>query len=457
MSVKEIPYCDPCSIFPLFKDQPFSILLDSCGLGRYSLIVFEPKEVIRENPFPLLKKYLKTNHQDKNLNFPLGESPLGESPFSGGWVGYLGYDLYPLLETRIPQPMPQKDSLPPCLLGYYDKGICFDHLQKKMFVFSENHESQITEILKTAPSPSMGEGQGEGDRGVTLPFIPSHQGRGDKIDFLSNFTHEEYLRAIRKIKDYIAAGDCYQVNLSQRFQTKYGGDPWDLYLRLREVSPSPYAAYLNGGDFQILSSSPELFLRVRADGGAPLLVTTRPIKGTRPRGKTPEEDARLKEELVMSRKDRAELLMITDLERNDLGRVCKKGSIQVSELYRAESFSNVHHLVATIEGELEEGKDAVDCLKACFPGGSITGAPKIRAMEIIRELETVPRGVYTGAIGFIGDDQSAHFNIAIRTLTLKEGNAFFHSGGGIVADSDPEAEYQETLAKASGIMRALDR
>jgi para-aminobenzoate synthetase component 1 len=260
----------------------------------------------------------------------------------------------------------------------------------------------------------------------------------------------EYLAQISKIKNLIAAGDCYQVNLSQKFAVPVHQPPALIYQHLRAVSPSPYAAYLNLGDAQILSSSPELFLEL--DGRR---VITRPIKGTRPRGADSLEDAKLKEELSLSVKDRAELLMITDLERNDLGRVCRPGSVRVSALRTVESYPQVHHLVSTIEGDLGENRDVVDVLKATFPGGSITGAPKIRAMQVIRELEPHAREIYCGAIGYVSLNGKAQFNVAIRTMAVKDGQAHFWSGGGIVADSDPQAEYEETLVKARGMIRAL--
>ena len=258
------------------------------------------------------------------------------------------------------------------------------------------------------------------------------------------------MRAVRRILEYIAAGDCYQVNLSQRLSAPYSGSAWSLYERLRAASPAPYSAFLDCGDHQVLSSSPELFLRVR--GGE---VETHPIKGTRPRGRTPEEDAAAAAELLSSPKDRAELLMIVDLERNDLGRVCRFGSVTVPELYRLESYANVHHLVATVRGQLRPQITPLECLRAAFPGGSITGAPKIRAMEIIEELEPVRRSLYTGAIGWVDGRGDGEWNIAIRTMVVKQGVVQFHVGGGVVADSDPQAEYEETLAKAGGMLAAL--
>ncbi len=273
---------------------------------------------------------------------------------------------------------------------------------------------------------------------------------GDPGCAIRSTPRADYTRSVRRILEYIAAGDCYQVNLSQRFQTPYRGDPWALYSRLRRLSPAPFAAYLDCGDHQVLSASPELFIRV-TDGW----VETRPIKGTRARAADPIADGLAAEQLGTSPKDRAELLMIVDLERNDLGRVCRYGTVHVPELYRLESFSNVHHLVATVRGRLRPEIGPLECLRQVFPGGSITGAPKIRAMEIIDELEPVRRGVYTGAIGWVNGRGEGEWNIAIRTMVLKDGMASFHAGGGIVADSDPDAEYDETLAKAAGMLAAL--
>ncbi|HEX9016849.1 MAG TPA: aminodeoxychorismate synthase component I, partial [Chloroflexota bacterium] len=246
------------------------------------------------------------------------------------------------------------------------------------------------------------------------------------------------------------AGDIYQVNLSQRLRAPLGTTSWDLYRSLRRVSPVPYGAYLGLGDFDVVSASPELFLR--KDG---MRVETRPIKGTRPRGRTLEEDRRLANDLLASEKDRAENVMIVDLLRNDIGKVCETGSVKVPDLHSLESYATVHHLVSTVVGTLGAGHDAVSLLKACFPGGSITGCPKIRSMEIIDELEPTQRGVYCGSIGFIGFDGSLDTSIAIRTVLVKEGWAYFQVGGAIVADSDPEAEYQETLDKARAVLLAL--
>jgi len=270
-------------------------------------------------------------------------------------------------------------------------------------------------------------------------------------ELLANLPRTEYLAHIARIKDYIAAGDVYQVNFAQRFDLATDDDPYAIYQRLRRLSPAPFGAYLHGGDYQILSSSPELFLRCDSAGR----MVTRPIKGTRPRGRTMEEDRHLAAELSASEKDHAELLMIVDLERNDLGRVCRYGSVRVEERYRIETHPTVFHLVATISGELAPGRDVFDGLRSLLPGGSITGAPKIRAMQIIHELEPCRRHVYTGSIGYLGFDGSCDFNIAIRTIVCRPGHAHYHVGGGIVADSDPESEYQETLTKGRAMRAAL--
>ena len=256
---------------------------------------------------------------------------------------------------------------------------------------------------------------------------------------------------MRRVLEYIAAGDVFQVNLSQRFTAFGHHDPLDLYLRLKATSPAPFAAFLHWKDLAVVSASPESFYRTRGD-----LLVTRPIKGTRPRGRDPDDDNRLAAELLASPKDRAELTMIVDLERNDLGRVCEYGSVIVRDPLTIESFAQVHHLVATVEGRLRPDAGPVDVIRALFPGGSITGAPKIRAMEIIDELEPNRRSLYTGAIGYFSGNGSSEFNIAIRTILLEGDRVSFQVGGGIVADSDPLAEYEETLAKGRGMLAVLD-
>jgi para-aminobenzoate synthetase component 1 len=268
----------------------------------------------------------------------------------------------------------------------------------------------------------------------------------------SNLAHADYARAFERVQAYIRAGDCYQVNLAQRFAAPAEGDPWTSYCRLRQLNPAPFSAYLQTPFGQVLSSSPERFLALRDRR-----VETRPIKGTRPRSPDPQADAELQRALAESPKDRAENLMIVDLLRNDLGRVCRPGSIEVPTLFAIETYASVHHLVSTVRGALRAGEDAASLLRACFPGGSITGAPKIRAMEIIEELEPHRRGVYCGAIGYLGFDGAMDTNIAIRTLVNSAGQVRFWSGGGLVHDSDLEQEYRETFDKAERLIQLLER
>ena len=275
-----------------------------------------------------------------------------------------------------------------------------------------------------------------------LPPAPGAPVGGD--GFESNFTPAGFAGAVNRIQEFISAGDIYQANLSQRFRTRYEGDPFRLFLGLRRAAPAPFSAFLDGGDFAVVSMSPERFLHLDPQTRR---VETRPIKGTRPRGKTGAEDRLLARELVRSEKDRAEHVMIVDLERNDLGRVARVGTVQVRELALLETFPTLFHLTSTVEGVLAPGRDRVDLLKATFPGGSITGAPKIRAMQVIDELETVPRGIYTGSLGYLSFTGGMDLNVAIRTIVVRGGRAEFHVGAGIVADSDPEGEYQETLVK----------
>jgi para-aminobenzoate synthetase component 1 len=272
-----------------------------------------------------------------------------------------------------------------------------------------------------------------------------------RVSLRSSFGRSDYLKAVERVREYIIAGDIFQANLSQRFEAPLAERPWSLYRRLRTSNPAPFAAFLDLPDGAILSASPERFLHVDAAGR----VETRPIKGTRPRGVGPEHDAALGQALLESPKDRAENLMIVDLMRNDLSRVCAPGTVRVSELFALEQYATVHHLVSTVVGELAPGADALDLLRAAFPGGSITGAPKLRAMEIIAELERIQRGVYCGSIGYWSLTGELDTSIAIRTAVARGGRVYFSAGGGVVADSDAAEEYQETLDKARGLIDAL--
>ena len=355
-------------------------------------------ERIKGDPFEVLRSLLG-EHEDRE----------------GAAVGYLGYGLKQHVET-LPETVVDDGGLPDCVLAFYDR-------------------LNTVEPDQIAPAAKQ----------MRAPLATTHGLR-------SNFTKDGYEEAVRRALRYIRAGDIYQVNLSQRFQAPYAGDPFDLYLGLRTLSPSPFAAFLRFPEFAVLSSSPERFLRYDPTDRR---IETRPIKGTRPRGRDAESDRGLAAELAASAKDRAENLMIVDLERNDLGRVAEIGSVNVPEMFELETFANVHHLTSTVRARLQPESDIVDLLKSTFPGGSITGAPKIRAMEIIDELEPVARGVYTGAIGYIGFDGNTDLNIAIRTIVVKDSVAAFHVGGGIVADSDPTCEYEETLHKGAAMARAL--
>jgi para-aminobenzoate synthetase component 1 len=447
-------------IFLLFKEKPYCFFLDSSlpqeRLSRYSLIganpflVFQSKnqEVqiiagrkrlnLTGKPLDLLREYF-------NRYQVINPTSL---PFVGGAVGYFSYDLNRQIE-RLPSISRDDTGIPDCCLGFYDWVIVCDHQENKVYAAAtglpetDAIKAQKQAAAKIKKLKRVIEG---GSKDVPLPVLPT----GETL-LRSNFAKEDYCQALRRGIDYIYAGDIYQVNLSQRFAGEFTGDPAGLYRHLRDINPAPFAAYLGFGEVFVVSSSPERYLKVTSD-----LVETRPIKGTRPRGKTPEEDRALQEELINSVKDRAELVMIVDLERNDLGRVCKPGSVEVTELFTLESYATVHHLVATVVGRLAKDKDLIDLLKASFPGGSITGAPKIRAMEIIEELEPTRRNIYTGSIGYLGFDGNMDLNIAIRTMVIKDRQVYFQAGGAIVADSVPEDEYQETLDKARAMIKALN-
>ncbi len=424
---------------------PWSMWLDSGQMGRYDILVAQPIATLTSrngqteindrtgihvsaaDPFDLLRERLGT---------PI--PGMQDIPFSGGALGYWGYDLARRW-INLPEPaLKAERSLPDMAVGIFDWAVVIDHYE------------QVTRLVSRLQAPESA--------GI-LPMIEARlraQPTSPRNDFRitsplrANFTFDEYSAAFARIQRYLNAGDCYQVNLAQRFSADATGDALSAYLTLRELAPSPYAAFINLPDAQILSASPERFLSVR--GGK---VETKPIKGTRQRGTDTQHDERLKQDLRNNSKDRAENLMIVDLLRNDLSKSCALGSVQVQKLFEVESYAHVHHLVSTITGELASGKDALTLLRNCFPGGSITGAPKQRAMEIIAQLEPHRRDIYCGAIGYIGWDGDMDSNIAIRTLVHAAGKINFSVGGGIVADSTPQEEYQETLDKAAGLFKML--
>ena len=416
--------------FSLLGCDPF---LTMTATGR-AIALRDARGVRREegNPFERLRALLE--------RWPL--TPHAHVPFAGGAVGYLGYDLGHFVE-RLPSTTLNDIRMPDLAMAFHDTALVYDHATKRAWIVAadlgledraapETRAEAFLEILRSPPPPSAPE--------------PSREGG----EILCNFTREEYLRAVQRAKDYIADGDIFQVNLSRRFETALRLPPHELYLKLRRINPAPMAAYLDFDECVVASASPERFLKVRNGH-----VETRPIKGTRPRGGNETEDAALAEELLNSEKDNAELAMIVDLERNDLGRVCSYGTVQVTEPRVLESFPTVHHLTATVEGDLHDGLGALDLLKAAFPGGSITGAPKIRAMEIIDELEPTRRALYTGAIGYLGFDGGMDTSIVIRTLIVKDGRVYFQVGGGIVADSDLAGEFDETSHKARALLDAV--
>ncbi|MBI5396354.1 MAG: aminodeoxychorismate synthase component I [Verrucomicrobia bacterium] len=400
-----------------------------------------------------------------------GTTPAGMPALRGAFIGYFGYGLRQFVE-RVPARIEDDTGAADAWFGVYDRLLVFDHERNEATIVStgvnefgqpdaRRARQRADELIQLLSVPAIlpAAGLPAGGGGTDLE-VRSTSGRAPnrRTDFQvrlpaslnSNFTRDDYERTVERAREYIAAGDVYQINLSQRFECETKAEPAMLYHALRSANAAPFAAFLDCGDVQVLSSSPERF--VQFDGRH---VQTRPIKGTRPRIGDAAADERAARELMASVKDRAELLMIIDLERNDLGRVCDYGSVRVPELMTMESYATVFHLVSTVEGRLAESVETVDAVRALFPGGSITGAPKIRAMEIIDELEPSARGVYTGAIGWLGFNGDADLNIAIRTLVHRDGRVWFHAGGGIVADSVPSLEYEETLHKARGMMRAL--
>jgi len=413
---------------------------------------------LRGNPLTVLESLLR-EHQVSSAGLMI--------PFAGGGVGYFSYELGAITTERD---MDREDDLglPEMHVAFYDTILAYDHKAKrwlgaavdltgsKSAAVRKRLGNRVDKLAELAAKPHRGPqgpfistDAGDDDAAEATPEA-GHTVTVDDLEVTTTMSRDEYLASVRSIQEKIAAGDIYQANLTQRWTVPFEGDPGDLYHALRTASPAPFGIYLNTGECVIAGSSPESFLSIHGRK-----VETRPIKGTRPRGATPDEDRALRAELGESAKDKAELTMIADLARNDLGRVCKAGSIEVEELYRPETFSNVHHLVSVVKGELEPGVGFRDVMTAAFPGGSITGAPKLRAMKILDGLEKKVRGPYTGAMGYLGLDGSVELNIAIRTLVLTQGRCHLGVGSGIVADSVPEDEYDECVAKAKDMVAAL--
>ncbi len=449
-----LPYLDnPCDWLERVKQLGYGLLLDSCrsgqsSSGRYDIITAGPELVTTVREGKILVRDPDKNCQYESDSSPFttldiqlhGITPLSESnfPFTGGLAGYWGYELNAMLEPgRIPS---RQSSIPDMIIGLYLWAVITDHQNQtcELFFHPDISESK-KERVKAALNEKINPAGSQSDFRLKEQFTP-------------DTSRSRYNHSFEQILEWIHSGDCYQVNLTQRFSSTYQGNPLTAYRKLRELSPTPFAAYIDYPGARILSHSPERLLQ--SENG---VIETKPIKGTRPRGNTMDADQALADELINSPKDRAENLMIVDLLRNDLGRNCRPGSIRVPVLFGLESYANVHHMVSTITGELAEQSNNIDLLRDAFPGGSVTGAPKIRSMEIIRELEPEARAVYCGAIGYISCNGNMDTNIPIRTLVADGKNIHTWGGGAIVADSDCNSEYEESLTKIRNLVRGLEK
>jgi len=463
MYIKELSLeTDPDKIFSQLNNAPFPFWLDSGmdhhKLGRFSFMGADPfyqiitrkkqttvvdclsntRETSNRQLFPLLAELMARRQRPKTAGLP----------FEAGAVGYFGYELGHHIE-KFPQTTINDLQMPDAFLSFYDALLAIDHLKQKLFIISTGlpldhknaREKRAAERLKW-----LGEVIKKAESTPDSAMVPLQF--GDQKN--SNFSYGHYIESVRQILEYIAAGDIYQVNLSQRFAVEFAGKPLDFYRKLRTLSPAPFGAYLVTDNHTIMSNSPERYLLIKGD-----YIETRPIKGTRPRGESPEIDEQLRQELIDSSKDQAEHIMIVDLERNDLGRIAQYGTVHVPEMEIVESYANVHHLVSTVAAKIDQKHSTVDCIVNSFPGGSITGAPKLRSMEIIDELEPSCRGVYTGSIGYLDFSGDIDLNIVIRTAVHHHNTLYFQVGGGIVADSDPHLEYEETITKAKSFLKTL--
>lgn len=476
--IEEIePATEPEDVFLRLAHLPHCLFLDSAmphpTLGRYSFVAVDPFDFVQapadgSDALRALEERLRPF--SSAIQQPQG--PPGWPPFRGGAAGLFSYDLGRSLE-RAPTPRIDEFGVPALAVGLYDVVVAFDHLLGKAWIISQGFPAlepaarlrrarqrleQMQDRIRVCSSDTSVRSSAFRRCSISLPAkagttnsLPAKAGTTNYPRVTSNFSKDEYLAAVRRVIDYIAAGDVFQVNLAQRLLAPAGDDAVSLYRRLRRCNPAPFAGFFDLGEFQIVSASPERFLRV-----ADREVETRPIKGTRPRTGAPAVDSTAEAELLASEKDRAENVMIVDLMRNDLGRVCRIGSVRVGQLCQIEAYQHVLHLVSSVHGRLRDDRSPIDLLRASFPGGSITGAPKIRAMEIIAELEPTARGAYCGSLGYLGFDGSLDLSILIRTITAGRGWWQFPVGGGIVADSTPEREYEETWHKAEGMLRALN-
>ncbi len=441
----------PVSAYLKIARPPYSFLLESVEGGeriaRYSFIGTEPMGVVKTGPGQVNGAVDPLIPIEKTLSaFKVAQASTPER-FNGGMVGYLSYETVNYFE-RLPSP--EKDSLgvPESVFMLTTTFLVFDHLRHKIRVVSHAHlngdverayneaTGRIDDLVKRLESPLK---------------LPERNNNGSSV-MTANMTQEEYEDKVNQVKKYIVAGDAIQVVPSQRLARPTTAHPFEIYRALRAINPSPYMYYLNLDDFQIVGASPEMLVRV--ENGH---VAMHPIAGTRRRGVDEEEDKALEHDLRTSEKEKAEHIMLVDLGRNDVGRVSEPGTVRVTELMEVERYSHVMHLVSHVTGELKKGYTNYDALRACFPAGTVSGAPKIRAMEIIAELEPVKRGPYAGAVGYFDLSGNMDTAITIRTLVVKDGIAYAQAGGGVVFDSEPQAEYQETLDKASAVLRAIDQ
>ena len=458
MIIEEIVYRDPVFYFSRFSENNWALLLHSASFdektGRYSFIALDPFATIlckegllcfqgvmsHRNPFDLLNELIQ--------NYPL-EKQEGYPPFQGGLAGYLSYDLGRVIE-KIPKHKIDDMGFPDMALGVYDQVISFDHKEKKAWIFSSGYPEKEKKAREKRARVKIKKLLGQ----LSKNFFRENNKNFilESENIISNFDKKSYLQAVEKTKNYILEGDIFQANISQCFSSDlpYGFSKFNLYQRLMELNPSPFSAYFHHDDICLISASPERFLRQSSLG-----VETRPIKGTRPRGKTKKEDEAFSKELLFSEKDKAENVMIVDLMRNDLSRVCEDHHVKVSQLCELETFETVHHLVSAIEGKLKTECNQIKLIQAIFPGGSVTGAPKIRSMGIIAEIEPTQRGPYCGCMGYIGFNDEMDLSITIRTFCIKKNKISFQAGGAIVLDSDPLIEYEETWHKAKVLHESL--
>lgn len=467
------------------EGQPYSFLLESVEggeqLGRYSFVGCDPvwileargnittqtyrdgSQVLFEgDPFTALAKCLEPYHPVKLPQLP---------PGIGGLFGFWGYELIRWIEPRVPIHPPDERNIPDGLWMQVDHLLIFDQVKRKIWAVAYADLRDVDPLDETSLRVAYRQACDRVTQMVSKLSLPlsventflewtppgTHKAADTEGvgEYQSNFTKTQFCAVVQKAKDYIKAGDIFQVVISQRLTTEYTGKPFALYRSLRQINPSPYMSYFHFQDWQIIGSSPEVMVKAEKDPQGELIATVRPIAGTRPRGKTPQEDAALALDLLQDPKEVAEHVMLVDLGRNDLGRVCQSGTVEVDELMVIERYSHVMHIVSNVVGKLAPGKTTWDLLKACFPAGTVSGAPKIRAMEIIHELEPCRRGVYSGVYGYYDFEGQLNSAITIRTMVVHNNTLSVQAGAGLVADSEPEMEYQETLNKARGLLEAI--